>query len=151
MPKYWEDFNVGQQLRTEAVTVTETHVVNWAALTGDWYKLHMDDEYAKTTPFKGRIAHGPLIFALSMGLCTRLSEYLGGLEGAFLGIDKMRALAPVRFGDTIHCEIEIISSRESKRPDTGILVCRHTVKNQRNETVLEYELAGTANRRQGLE
>jgi itaconyl-CoA hydratase len=147
MSKCWEDFQVGQQFVTESVTVTETHVVNWASLTGDWYKLHMDEEYAKTTPFKGRIAHGPLIFALSMGLCARLVEYLGGSEGAFLGIDKMRALAPVRMGDTIHCEVEIIRMRETKQPDKGIFNSRHTVKNHRGEKVFEYEFAGMLNRR----
>lgn len=66
--KCWDDFKVGDKFRTQAVTVTETHVVNWTSLTGDWYPLHTDEEWAKKTVFGGRIAHGPLTFALAVGL-----------------------------------------------------------------------------------
>ena len=51
--------------------MTETHVVNWAGLTGDFYPLHMDREYAAKTQFGERLVHGPFIFALAVGLVAQ--------------------------------------------------------------------------------
>ncbi len=63
--KYFEDFNVGEIAVTRARTITETDIVNFAALTGDWYPLHTDIEYAKKGPFGERIAHGLLILSIA--------------------------------------------------------------------------------------
>ena len=91
---------VGDRYRTESITVTETHVVNWAGLTGDWVPLHVDAEYAAATEFGERIAHGPLTLALALGLVTRTGIF-GDCVVAWLGLDKVRLPLPVRFGDTI--------------------------------------------------
>lgn len=56
--KYWEDFKIGEEVTTQSITITDAHLVNWAGLTMDFYPLHMDEEYAIKTTFKGRIAHG---------------------------------------------------------------------------------------------
>jgi len=66
--KYGDDFKLGDVYVTPGITVTEFHVVGWAGLTGDSYPLHMDHEYAAKTQFGERIAHGPLIFGLAVGL-----------------------------------------------------------------------------------
>ncbi len=145
MSKYWEDFQKGERFDTQGLTITETHLVNWSSLTGDWFELHSNEEYAKKTPFGTRIAHGPLIFALALGLVTR-REYVGDAVMAFLGIDKLRAVAPVRIGDTIHTEVEFFDKRETQKPDRGIVVLRNRAKNQRNEVVMEFDLTAMFNR-----
>ena len=145
--KCWEDFEIGDILKTPAITITETHVVNWGCLTGDWYPLHFDEEYAKNTMFKGRIAHGPLTFGMAVGLMAVAGVY-GDSIMAWLGVDKLRIPAPVRIGDTIHVEAEIIGKKETKQPERGITVLRYLVKNQRSETVMDFEFTLMMHRRQ---
>ncbi len=137
----WEDYSVGQRFLTPAVTVTETHIVNWAALTGDWYPLHTDEEWSKVnSSFKERVAHGPLIFGLAVGLVA-MADILGDSVLAWLGVDKLRALAPVRIGDTVKVEPEVTEHRASSKPDRGITVLKYQVTNQKSEKVMEFEFA----------
>jgi len=97
----FEDFQVGQEFLTVGVTVTETHLVNWANLTGDWYPLHMDEEFAREhSEFGRRLVHGPFVFALSVGLIEK-ANVLGHSVIAWLGTDEMRAKLPVFIGDTL--------------------------------------------------
>ncbi|TDA68014.1 MAG: hypothetical protein D9V47_08885 [Clostridia bacterium] len=70
---YFEDFAPGQEFLTARRTVTETDIVNFAGLSGDFNPLHTDEEYAKTTPFGRRIAHGLLISSISSGLQNQLA------------------------------------------------------------------------------
>ncbi len=95
--KYWEDFDPGFHFQTPSITVTETHVVNWAGLTMDFYPLHTDEVYAQKTVFKGRIAPGPLIFGLAVGLAAQ-AKIEGGAMIAWMGTDNMRMFAPVKPG-----------------------------------------------------
>ena len=136
--KCWEDFKVGDKIITQGVTITEAHVVNWGCLTGDWYPLHFDEDYAKKTHFKGRIAHGPLTFGMAVGL-VGMSGLFGDSLVAWLGCDKMRIPAPVKIGDTIHVEPEVIRKKETKNKGTGITTFKYVIKNQRQETVMEFE------------
>jgi len=133
--KYWEDFQVGEEVITSSITVTEAHLVNWAGLTMDFYPLHMDEEYAKKTIFRGRIAHGPLIFAMAVGLV-----YMTGIYGdsilAWLGIENMKIPAPVRIGDTIRIFAKVTEKRETKNPSRGIIKFFWEIKNQKDENVM---------------
>jgi itaconyl-CoA hydratase len=133
----WESFAVGDHIVSAAVTVTETHVVNWASLTGDWVPLHTDAEYAATSPFGERIAHGPLTLALALGLGTQTGAF-GDSVLAWLGLDEVRLPGPVRFGDTIHAEIDVLESRPTKKPDRGLTVLGYRVCNQRGEIVMTF-------------
>ncbi len=136
MPKkYWEDFGVGFSFRTASITVTETHIVNWAGLTMDFYPLHMDKEYAARTIFKERIAHGPLIFGMAVGLVgmTGIAE---DSVIAWLGVDNMKMFAPVKIGDTITVEVEVIDRRETSKPTQGVQTWQYKVYNQKNEVVM---------------
>lgn len=136
--KYGDDFNVGDVYTTASITVTETHVVNWACLTMDFYPLHMNKEYAATTQFGERIAHGPLIFGLAVGLVGS-AGFAGDAAVAWLGVDNMRMTAPVKIGDTITVVVEVIDKKATSKPDKGIQVWRYSVKNQRGETVLVFD------------
>lgn len=136
--KYGDDFTVGQTFRTAAITVTETHVVTWAGLTGDYYPLHMDKEFAARSSFGERLAHGPLIFALAVGMVAQ-SGIGGDAAIAWLGCDNMRMTGPVRFGDTLRTLVEVREQRPTRDPSRGIQVWRYTVENQRGEAVLAFD------------
>jgi itaconyl-CoA hydratase len=135
--RWWDSFAVGDRYRTESITVTETHVVNWAGLTGDWVPLHVDAEYAATSAFGERIAHGPLTLALALGLATR-SGIFGTCVLAWLGLDTLRLPLPVRFGDTIHAELLVSECRPTSKPGRGLVVLDYSVRNQHDETVMTF-------------
>ncbi|MGD9032040.1 MAG: MaoC/PaaZ C-terminal domain-containing protein [Desulfobacteraceae bacterium] len=136
--KYGDDFNIGDLYTTAAITVTETHVVNWACLTMDFYPIHVDEEYASKTQFGERIAHGPLIFGMAVGL-VGLAGFGGDSVIAWLGVDNMKMLAPVKIGDTIRVVVEVKEKQKTSKPDKGIQVWRYTVKNQRDEDVMVFD------------
>ena len=133
----WEHFPVGRTFRSDAVTITETHVVTWASLTGDWVPLHMDAEYASRTAFGQRIAHGPLTLSMALGLVVR-SGVFGQSVLAWLGLDELRLPLPVMFGDTVHARVVVEQARETSKPDRGLAVLRYGVVNQREETVMTF-------------
>lgn len=136
--RYGDDFKVGDVFHTGAITVTESHVVNWAGLTGDFYPLHMDREYAAKTQFGERLVHGPFIFALAVGLVA-LAGFAGDAAIAWLGVDGMRMLAPVRIGDTVRVEVRVKEARVTRDPRKGVQVWTYTVLNQRDERVLVFD------------
>lgn len=128
--KYFEDFNAGEIAVTRARTITETDIVNFAALTGDWYPLHTDIEYAKKGPFGERIAHGLLILSIANGLMPLYDMAIV----AFYGMDKVRFTAPTKIGDTIHVELEVVE-KQDKGDIGGVITLKEYVKNQRGENV----------------
>jgi acyl dehydratase len=136
--KFGDDFKVGDRYRTHGITVTETHVVGWAGLTGDFYPLHMDREYAARTQFGERLAHGPMIFALAVGLVAQ-AGFAGQAAIAWLGVDGMRMLAPVKFGDTVRVEVLVKDTRVTRDPRKGVQVWEYSVLNQRDERVLVFD------------
>ena len=138
MSSGWEDFPVGRTITTPTISVTETHLVQFSSLTGDWYPLHTDIEYSKKSPFGQRIAHGPLTFAFAVGLMYQSQAY-GDAILAFLGADNVRASAPVFIGDTIHVVATVTNSRASKDPERGIVGLKYVVKNQREEEVMSFD------------
>jgi len=136
----FEEFTVGQTFETMGRTINPADVSQFAGLSGDFNPLHTDEEVARATPFGGRVAHGLLTLAISSGQ----QNLLGLFEGttlALLGLDRVRFTAPVRFGDTIHTELTVKETKESSRPDRGVVTFDTVVKNQRGEAVLQYELA----------
>ncbi|MFS0553818.1 MaoC/PaaZ C-terminal domain-containing protein [Brevibacillus sp. 179-C9.3 HS] len=136
---YFEDFEVGESFLSPARTITETDVVNFAGLSGDYNALHVDDDYAKNSIFGERIAHGLLGLTVSSGLFTRtdLNRRMSTTLIALLGINSWRFLRPLKFGDTIHLDIEIIGKEETSKPDRGIVYFKRKVVNQRGELVQE--------------
>ncbi len=148
MPLYFEDFQVGERFTTPARTVTEADLVNFAGVSGDYNPIHTDAEFAKTTPFGQRIAHGLLVLAMLTGLRQRTGQFEGTLI-AWLEIRSYRFLKPVFIGDTIHGETEILEKRETSKPDRGLLVQRVRVLNQRGEVVQEGEFVTLVRRREG--
>ncbi|MBK7169952.1 MAG: MaoC family dehydratase N-terminal domain-containing protein [Gammaproteobacteria bacterium] len=136
--KYGDDFKVGELFETAAITLTEAHIVTWAGLTGDFYPLHMDREYAAKTQFGERLVHGPLIFGLAVGLVS-LAGIGGDAAIAWLGVDDMRMLKPVKLGDTVRVIVEVRGQQSTSNPRRGVQVWRYTVRNQRDEEVMAFD------------
>lgn len=135
--KYFEEFSVGDKFVTPARTITEADIVSYSGLSGDYNLIHTDEEFAKTTIFGTRIAHGPLVIAIAAGLLFRLG-LLDGTSMALLGLN-IKFVKPVLPGDTIKCVVEVIGKRETKKADRGILTLKLQILNQRQETVIEAE------------
>jgi acyl dehydratase len=144
--RYFDDFTVGEVIETLARTVNPADVTLFAGLSGDYNPLHTDEESAKTTTFGSRIAHGMLTVAISTGQ----QNQTGAFEGttlALLGLDKLRFTGAVRFGDTIHTEMTVRETRESSRPDRGVVGLDVVVRNQRGEGVAQWEQSVLMKRR----
>ena len=118
--RYFEDFEVGSEFVTPARTITSTDIVNFACLTGDFNEVHTNFEYCKTTPFGEPIAHGPLIYGIMGGL-TYASGINDGTLLALLQIDNWRMLNPVKHGDTIRMQSQVLEKKESSKPDRGVV------------------------------
>jgi len=131
---YWEEWEIGAEFETAARTVTETDIVMFAALSGDYNPLHTNEEYCKQTQFGTRIAHGPLVYAIAAGLLFQLHLYDDTII-AFLGFDSLKFTNPVKAGDTIHARIKVLEKRETSRPDRGVMKRQLQVLNQRGEVV----------------
>lgn len=136
--KYGDDFKLGEIYKTPRITVTETHVVNWAGLTGDFYPLHMDKVYAEGTQFGERLAHGPMIFALAVGLVS-LAGFGKDAVIAWLGVDNLRMTAPVKIGDTITVTVEVKDQKPTSNPKKGVQTWLYTVLNQRDDKVMTFD------------
>jgi 3-hydroxybutyryl-CoA dehydratase len=135
---YFEDFRVGDRIVSPARTITETDIVLFAALTGDWHAVHTDAEYAKQTMFGERIAHGLLILAIGGGLMFRAGDRgIPRSTIALYGLEKTRFVMPTKIGDTIHVEAEVmqVGAIDQQR---GLIAFGHRVLNQRGEEVLTY-------------
>ena len=131
---YWEEWEIGAEFESPARTVTETDIVTFAGLSGDYNPLHINEEYCKQTLFGGRIAHGPLVYAIAAGLLFQLHLYDDTLI-AFLGFDSLKFTKPVKPGDTIHARIKVLEKRETSDPTRGVMKRELKVLNQRGEVV----------------
>ena len=138
MERHYEDMQVGEEYESPARTITETDIVNFSALSGDWSPVHSDEEYCKHSPYKTRIAHGLLGLAISEGLKFRIPEFASARYMASL-YWNYKFTGPILMGDTIRVRVKILSKRETKKPDRGIVVEYVSMLNQREEVVQEGE------------
>lgn len=134
MALYFNDFNKGDRFETVARTVTETDLVSFAMLSGDWNPIHSDEEFARTTRFGKRIVHGIFGIALITGLIGR-EGWFEGSAVAMLGIQDWTFKAPVFVGDTLHAVMEITSKRLTSGGDRGVVDRRFSLVNQQGEVV----------------
>lgn len=140
---YFEDLEVGTVFSTPGRTVTEADIVNFAGLSADYNPLHVDAEYCKeNTIFGERVAHGLLGLVISSGLFTRsdLNYRIRETTLALLGINSWMFKGPIRIGDTIHVDVEIVGKRETGKADRGVVVFKRKLVNQRGEVVQEGEM-----------
>jgi acyl dehydratase len=128
---YFDDFSVGQKFVTKARTITEADIVNFAGLSWDHNQLHTDAEYAASTRFGRRIAHGLLGVIVHAGLSYELTE------NSILALLELtwQFKAPIYIGDTIHVEQRVKDMRAGSSGDRGVLTFEKKVVNQKNEVV----------------
>lgn len=130
--KYFEEFTVGTEFVTMGRTITETDIVNFAGISGDFNAIHTDAEFSKATPFGERIAHGLLGLSVATGLIMQLGV-MDGTVIAFTGLE-WKFKNPVKIGDTIRAVGKVKQTKEMKALGGGFVVVDLRVLNQRNDT-----------------
>ena len=133
---YFEEFFVGQKVITPSRTITETDVVNFAGLSGDYNQLHTDAEFGKSTPYGERIAHGLLVLSIATGL-TSQTGVLEGTALLFREIENWKFVQPVFIGDTVHAELEVVSTKALPRVNGGAVKIKVSIKNQEDVVVMK--------------
>lgn len=133
---YYEDYEIGSVRESIGRTITETDIIMHAGQTGDFFPHHLDKEFAKTTAFGKRIAHGTLTFSIGVGLTANVIN-----PAAFsYGYDRLRFIGPVFIGDTIHTKVTIKEKKDHKKnPDMGVVTEALEVINQDGRVVLACE------------
>lgn len=129
--RHFEDLAVGDRWVSLGRTVTETDIVNFAGLSGDYDPLHVDHEYARQTPFGKPIAHGLLGLSLVAGLASQCPTVR---TVAFLKIESWEFHKPIYIGDTLHAETEVVGKAANGRR-TGYVTWQRRLVNQAGDVV----------------
>ncbi|MCR9177217.1 MAG: MaoC family dehydratase [Alphaproteobacteria bacterium] len=116
---FLEDLAVGMTASYDRV-VTEEMIEQFAEVSGDFNPLHLDEEYAKGTMFKGRIAHG----ILSAGFISKIFGTVMPGKGSVYISQTLRFLAPVRIGDTVTTTVEVVEINTEKKRVSFKARCR---------------------------
>ncbi|WP_406678708.1 MaoC family dehydratase [Moorella sp. ACPs] len=124
----YEEIQVGDKA-TFSKTVTEADVYGFAGITGDFNPVHVDAEFAKNSLFKERVAHGILTAGF---ISAVLGTQLPGINTIYLK-QELEFTAPVKIGDTVTAEAEVLSKRDDKK----LITLKTTVTNQRGEVVVK--------------
>lgn len=129
---FFEDYELNHSRQTFGRTITETDIVLHANQTGDFFPHHMDAEWCKTQPFGQRIAHGTLVFSISIGLtATVINE-----RAITYGYERLRFIQPVFIGDTVKVNITVREKNEYKKPRYGLVTEMIETYNQHKQIVM---------------
>jgi len=129
----FDELQVGQVFRSGGRTVTETDVVNFCALTGNWIEIHSNVHYASKTRFGKRLVQGSLTYSIVTGLI----QFGLGIQANY-GIDNMRFRSPVYIGDTIYAVCEVID-KKVKDDNYGVIKFLMKAVNQKGELLQQGE------------
>lgn len=132
--RWWEEFEIGTRYPTLSRLITLEDHLAFCKLVGYEVPLFLDEEYAKTTPYGGRICPSHLIMSFSTAMTGHL--FSGSVLG-LLALERARFIAPVRPGDTIRTEVEVVEKKPTSAPERGIITFRDHVYNQRDELVFQ--------------
>lgn len=124
---YFEDVPVGFTAETGGILITESHVVQFAGLSGDFFDLHMDDAFARSLGFPRRVAHGLLGLILVDGLKNRVPQPFAGVASLSW---QWNFRAPMFIGDRLSARLTVTDKRATRRPDRGILTLSIGAHNQ---------------------
>jgi 3-hydroxybutyryl-CoA dehydratase len=129
--KSFDELEVGERFATPGRTIGEADITGFATLTGDTHPQHTDAEWAESSRFGERIAHGMLVLSCAAGLVPFDPDRVVALRKVGDAVFK----APVKIGDTVHVQGEVTKTRELD-DDHGLVECRWKVLNQEAKTVL---------------
>jgi acyl dehydratase len=141
---FFEDLRVGQEYTSPGRTVTETDVVLFAGLSGDYNVLHTDAELTKGSLFGERIAHGLLGLSIQQGLASRGEPVAA--HGVLQGL-KWKFKGPIKLGDTIHVHSRIAGLKDGSAVGPGLATVERRMINQRGEVVQQGEAEYLVERR----
>ncbi len=142
--RFFEDFEVGGRYPTTSRLITREDHFAFCKLVHYEVPLFIDDQAAQKTPFGGIICPSHLIMSFSTAMTGALfSESILGL----IAIERARFLAPVRPGDTIRTEVEVIAKKEGSDPSRGTITFRDHVYNQNNQLVFQNDKIALIKRR----
>ncbi|MBX9680373.1 MAG: MaoC family dehydratase N-terminal domain-containing protein [Gemmataceae bacterium] len=129
---FFDDVAVGQEWMSLGRTLTEADIVGFAGLSGDFNPIHMDHEFARTTPYRRPIAHGLLIWSIASGL----GQHAPPMRTlAFTKVCEWHFREPVFIGDTIRCKASVVGKTERARGRRGLIIWKRTVFNQADHVV----------------
>ncbi|MEK6754410.1 MAG: MaoC/PaaZ C-terminal domain-containing protein [Chloroflexota bacterium] len=129
---YFEEFTVGQSIKTAGRTISEDAIFSFAGLTGDFNQIHTDAAFASKTQFGQRIAHGLLGMSVAVGLIMQ-TGLLEGTVLAFREIQEWRFVKPFFIGDTVHAVLTIAETKALPRIGGGSLIASVEARNQNDE------------------
>lgn len=133
--RYYEDYSKGEVVRGPGFTFTDDAIIDFASRY-DPQPIHLDKLAAERSIYGGLIASGWQAITISFRLLIQ-AGLLGEASLGSPGVDEVRWLLPVRPGDTIYPEAEVLEMRVSaSRPERGLVTIGYRVKNQRGDTVL---------------
>ncbi len=129
----FDEIDVGESHETPAITVTDWHVMNFAAVSMDFFELHTNDQYAKKTDYGRRVAHGLMGLAMADGLKHRSDFQVDAIASLHWSWDFT---GPIFIGDTIRAKLTVINKKASRsKPDRGVVTVDYEVLNQSDEVV----------------
>ena len=131
--KTFDELRIGEKF-SKAVTVTDAHMVAFAGISGDFHPMHLDEEYAKKSVFKGRVVYGQLIMSFVSGV---LATLLWDTGMGYVG-QSWRFLDRVMIGDTITAEVEAVE--KTAKNGKGVVNFKARCFNQNGDTVVEGEV-----------
>lgn len=131
---YFDDVEIGQEWKSPGRTITETDIVNFAGLSGDFNPIHMDHQFAASTPFRRPIAHGLLIFSIASGLGL-FAPPMRTL--AILAIKEWYFRDPVFPGDTIHVVSKVLDKQVRGRGRRGEISWQRQIFKQDGKLAME--------------
>lgn len=132
---FYDEVAVGDSVATIGRTITESDVVEYADSTGCWLPIHTDREFAAETDFGERVVQGTFLLGLAEGLLY--SNEPTGIR-ANAGMDDIRFRRPVYIDDTVHFEVDVLE-KTPRDEESGVVTLGVEGKNQREETVVEYQ------------
>jgi acyl dehydratase len=132
----FDQIEPGLAFETGGITVTEGHITGFAGLTGDFYDIHMDDEYARALGYPSRVAHGLLGLALCDGLKNRAPIRFAAIVSLNW---RWSFTGPILVGDRIAARITVLSKRMTRNPARGIVTLGFELVNQKGEVVQKGE------------
>jgi acyl dehydratase len=136
MIEWFDDLALGMRFKSASKRVTREEIKRFAS-EFDPQPYHLDEAAAEQTPLKGLAASGWHTAAIAMRLAVDTRPF-GAHPLLGLGVDELRWLAPVRPGDTVHIEGEVIELTPSKTKPQGIVKVKWTAINQRGEPVYTF-------------
>jgi 3-hydroxybutyryl-CoA dehydratase len=116
---WFEQFTEGLTMDSTGRTITEADIVHFAGISGDFNPMHIDADYAKSTQFGQRVAHGALIFSVATGIAFQMGFLLGTVM-AFTGFE-MKLRAPVYIGETIKVGVTVAKTRAMAAAGGGLV------------------------------